>query len=142
MEKPEKTNQAWVWLIYLLGALFVGSILWSMIFETLAPLWRAEATLEFWLNVTGMPIILAGVSVLVWGAWVFLRGTYGALGDEELVRNVAAIRAGEASGKQRWRNGQILFKAWRRGFLIMLAGFGLIALGGITINAIKVFGLG
>lgn len=57
------------------GAVFVLMVAGSRAAEILWPLWRADACGEFALNCFGLPLILAGTLVFVWGGWRFLTGS-------------------------------------------------------------------
>lgn len=120
--------------LLLVGVLFVGSILWSMWAETVRPLLIAGDTRGVVLHLVGLPLILAGTAVIVYGGIVFVRATFAAFGNETLQQNARAIRAKQASAAMRWQNAKILFRAWRPGTLWLLLGFALIAAGGFLIN--------
>ena len=137
---PERDERVWRWVIYGLGALLVGSVIWSMLFETLLPLIRRGQMLSAFLHIIAFPLVFLGLGVLIWGAILFLRGTFGAFQDEELQRNLEDIQAKRAGMDQRWTNALILFRSWRRGALVMALGFAIIALSGFTMNAPRIFG--
>ncbi len=102
--------------------------------ETLLPLLRAGDARSVWLHVVGLPLILAGTAVIVYGGYVFVRDTFRAFGDETLQKNVQAIHAKQADGQMRWQNAKILFRAWLPGLRWLGLGFLLIAAGGFLIN--------
>jgi hypothetical protein len=122
------------YILWAAAAVFVGSILWSMWAETLLPLIRAGDTRAVWLHVVGLPIILGGTAVIVYGGYIFVRDTFRAFSDETLQKNILAIRAKQASGAMRWQNAKILFRAWVPGLRWLSLGFLLIAAGGFLIN--------
>lgn len=109
-------------LIVLIG-LFVMSILGSIVFETLLPLYRAGDLRRLALNLLGIPIVLAGTGVFVVGGVVFVRDTF---------RVWATLPP--AGPQTRGSNAVALLRAWRSGTLILLGGFALIAVGGFIIN--------
>jgi hypothetical protein len=132
--KKSAENPIGKYILWTVAAVFVGFILWSMWAETLLPLIRAGDTRSVWLHLVGMPIILLGTAVFVYGGYVFVRGTLGTFGDETLQKNVQAIRVKQASGQMRWQNVRILFRAWTPGLRWLGLGFLLIAIGGFLIN--------
>ncbi len=136
MAKRKKSAESPIgkYILWTAAAVFVGSILWSMWAETLLPLIRAGDTRAVWLHVVGLPLILLGTAVFVYGGIVFVRDTLGAFGSDVLQANVQAIRAKQASGAMRWQNAKILFRAWGPGLRWLGLGFLLIAAGGFLIN--------
>jgi hypothetical protein len=136
MAKRKKSAESSIgkYVLWAVAAVFVGSILWSMWAETLLPLVRAGNTRAVWLHVVGLPLILLGTAVFVYGGYVFVRDTFDALGDETLQKNVQAIRAKQATGATCWQNAMILFRAWVPGLRWLGLGFLLIAAGGFLIN--------
>jgi hypothetical protein len=128
-----------IWTIIGIGAvvLFVGSIFWSIWFDTLLPLIRAGDTPELIANLVGIPIILAGTVLFCYGGFVFVRDTFAiwsgfAAMPEADVRALKALPIAE----QRRRYRALLWKAWQRPLLWMAIGFGLIAVGGFVINQV------
>lgn len=125
------------WVGIALAVLFAGSILWSIIFETLLPLWRAGDWWSIAYHLVGIPLILAGTGCIVYGGYLFLRDTFSAMAGDSVAANVALIRddpSNEAVSRARRENFLALLRAWRPGAAWMAAGFGLIALGGFLIN--------
>ena len=124
--------------LILLGVLFVGSIIWSFLYETLLPLWTAGDVRGIVLHLVGFPIILAGTALFAYGGFVLVRDTFSAMADPQLKDNVTTIEDDaaepEAVKQARWANARFLFRAWKPGALRMAAGFALIALGGWLIN--------
>ena len=121
-----------------LGLLFVGSIIWSIVFETLLPLWREGDRVGLTNNLIGIPIILAGTAVIVYGGFRFLRDMFAVSQNERLQANAALLQdktADPAAVHQaRWENFKLLLLAWQAGFLWIIGGFLLIAVGGFLIN--------
>lgn len=125
------------WVGIGIAVLFVGSILWSIIFETMLPLWRAGEWLSIVYHLVGIPIILAGTGCFVYGGFVFVRDTFGAMGDESMIENRALIHrkpSKEAVRHAQRENLKALLRAWWPGTKWLAAGFGLIAVGGFLIN--------
>lgn len=124
--------------LILLGTLFVGSIIWSFLYETLLPLWTAGDVGAIVRNLIGFPIILAGTATFAYGGFGFVRDTFSAMADPQLKENTAAIKDDAAPQdsvrRARWANARLLFRAWKPGALRIAAGFALIALGGWLIN--------
>lgn len=132
MEKFQK------WALILIGAAFVGSILWSIVFETLLPLVREGNWLALANNVVGIPIILLGTGVIVYAGFVFVRDTFAQFSEEgALAQNVATIKGKPSPAEvraARRENMLILFRAWKSGLRWFVVGFVLIAIGGFLIN--------
>lgn len=126
------------WVLIGIGALFVGSIIWSFIAETLMPLLAAGDSGAVLRSIVGFPIILAGTAFIVYGGYIFVRDTFSAMRDPEMVSNVAQIRERTAPAQNvraaRWQNFWMLVRSWKAGTWRMLLGFGLIAVGGWLIN--------
>lgn len=122
----------------LLSALFVGSIIWSFLYETLLPLWTAGDVRSIILHLVGFPIILAGAALFAYGGYLLVRDTFSAMADPHLKQNTATIKddaaPAETVRRARWANARFLFRSWKPGALRMAAGFALIALGGWLIN--------
>ena len=126
------------WALILLGILFLGSIIWSFLYETLLPLWSAGDVGAIVRNLVGFPIILAGTALFTYGGYLLVRDTVSAMADPHLKQNTATIKdeaaPPEAVRQSRWANARRLLRAWKPGALRMAAGFALIALGGWLIN--------
>lgn len=137
-KKNSNNFDPWKVLLIALAVLFVGSIIYSFITETLMPLVDAGDPGAVGRNLVGFPIILLGTAIFVYGGFIFVRDTFGAMGQPEMKANVAEIRAGEGSRQEirssRWQNFLMLLRAWKDGALRMALGFGLIAVGGWLIN--------
>ena len=126
----------WLWIG--LAVLFVGSIVWSFVYETLMPILAQGDTGAAVRNLVGFPIILAGTALFAYGGLVFVRDTFSAMQDPQMAANLAHIKDDEAPGevvrRARWKNTRLLFSSWKDGTLRMALGFGLIAIGGWLIN--------
>lgn len=133
-----KLQSKLIWAVLIAaGTLFVGSILWSLWFDTLLPLWQAGDTRAVAFHAVGVPVIFIGLGVFVHGGWVFVRDTLRSFGDEEFAARVEAVQEaglGTDLARARWRNFKHLLRAWWPGALRMAFGFALIALGGYLIN--------
>ncbi len=126
------------WLAIGLLILFVGSIIWSFIYETLIPLLSQGDTGAVVRNLIGFPIILGGTALFAYGGFVFVRDTFAAMANPQLRENTVEIKdksTGPDTVKQaRRQNLRMLLSAWKAGALRMALGFGLIAIGGWLIN--------
>ncbi|HSM56264.1 MAG TPA: hypothetical protein VK879_08930 [Candidatus Sulfomarinibacteraceae bacterium] len=133
-----KSESQWgKWVLVGLAALFVGSILWSIVFETMLPLWRAGDWWSIVYHLVGIPLILAGTVCIVYGGFVFVRDTFSAMSGDAIRANVAIINEKSSKAdvsRARRENFLALLRAWRPGATWMVAGFILIALGGFLIN--------
>ncbi len=121
-----------------LAGLFFASIIWSMITETLLPLWRDGQLVELGLNLIGLPIILAGTGLFGWGGLLFVRDTHALISDDDFVGRAELIRDRGVPRRERWAaQGQqfgLMLRRWRRGALWLGLGYGLIVIGGLIIN--------
>ena len=139
-EKKQKDGKLnWGKIVVIgVGLLFVGSIIWSFITETLMPLMAAGDAGAVGRNLVGFPIILLGTGFIVYGGFVFVRDTFSAMADPHVQARVEQIRQEAPSPDQirraRWQNFLFLVRAWKDGLLLMLLGFALIAVGGWLIN--------
>lgn len=117
------------------GLFLGGSILWSIFYETLLPLWRAGNSRELMANLAGIPVILLGTAVIIYGGFHSVKGVLQMLADPTVVANIAIIKEGNGNvGAARRQNIRLWWQSLWRGLLIMLGGFGFIALGGTIIN--------
>lgn len=118
------------------------AILWSVITETLMPLYRNQDYHEFLYNLLGIPIIFIGTGIFAYGGYVFVKDTFSKFSDDQLAENIRIIKSSSASREEVSRakkeNRKTLFSAWRRGSLLLLLGAILIACGGIIINLGKI----
>ncbi|MDK1081232.1 MAG: hypothetical protein QGD88_07100 [Anaerolineae bacterium] len=129
------------WITF--GVLFIGSIIWSIIFETIMPLIRANAIDELILNIVGIPVILAGTIIFIRGGWIFFRDVYSLMGTEEIQVNIDIIRAKsdpQTIKQARRKNIILLWQSWKPGLKQLAWGFFLIAVGGMGINLLKILG--
>ncbi len=128
--------------LILIAALFCGAILWSILTETLLPLVRAGNTAGLIANLAGIPIILVGTGVIVWGGWRVVRDLFSMMASPEVKGNVQVIRQQRkpAGTDQRraaqWANLRHWAAAMLPGSLRMFLGFVLIAIGGFIINVV------
>lgn len=136
-KRKNQTKTDWGKLaLWGVGLLFVGSIFWSIIYETLLPLWQTGRTGELLANLVGIPIILLGTAVIVYGGYHSVKGVLKMMADPTVAANVATLKHGRGDdvGTARRQNLRLWWQSLWRGLLIMLGGFGLIAIGGFLIN--------
>jgi hypothetical protein len=115
------------------GLLFFGSM-WT---ETLQPLIRAGDTTGLLFNLVGLPILVAGLVVFVYGGFRCLRNLFDLAQNETFLQQAAIIR--ERSSPQAVRAAQrIHLRLWGgalgRGARWMLLGFLCFGIGGYLIN--------
>lgn len=84
------------WLI-LIG--FVASILWSMWVDTLQPVIRTGDTRALILHMIGLPVILLGAGIFVYGGLLFVRRTFNAMGAPQTAETMALMRDGKLPPK-------------------------------------------
>lgn len=133
-----KSNKAGYYILWTLGILFVGGILYSVVSETLLPLWNEGSKDEFMHNIIGIPVILTGTGILVYGGFRFVKDTFSTMGNEKLITNTSKIRTKETpkeiKSEARKENFQMLLNAWKTGGKYLGLGALLITAGGIIIN--------
>jgi hypothetical protein len=121
----------------LLGLLFAGAFFWSLWSETLRPLLQAGDTAGLLFHLAGVPLILMGLVVFVYGGFRTLRNIFDLVADETFVQQAAIIQARPSSAEVRAAQ-KVHLRLWAgalgRGLAIMLLGFTLIGLGGYIIN--------
>jgi len=120
------------------GILLTAGIFYSAITETLIPLLDEGRTTEFIYNIIGIPVIITGTSLFVYGGIIFVIDTFKLFGQEKMITNIENIRNKTAGKKikseSRKENIKMLLLAWRRGGKFLGIGALLIICGGITIN--------
>lgn len=111
---------------------------WSMLTETLLPLARQGAYAELALNCLGLPVLVLGVGVFVWGGLVFVARTNGLLGEEAFTERAIKLRerSTPATERQALERAQLraFGQAWGPGLAWLATGAGLIAVGSLLIN--------
>ncbi len=124
-------------LLALFASLILGAFLWSIVFETLLPLWRANDLQMFARNLIGIPLIFIGLGIFIWGALRFITATYTSMSTPEIRERTKIIRSAapaEARQQARKANFRALLHAWKPSLSLMLAGFALLAIAGRLIN--------
>ncbi|HUF00643.1 MAG TPA: hypothetical protein VMN99_15420 [Anaerolineales bacterium] len=135
-QQPD-TGRFWILIGITALAALVGSVLWSMWVDTLRPLIQAGDLRAVVFNLIGLPLILVGVGIFVYGGVVFVRDTFQSYQDETLLENMVIIRAKpsrESVTAARWQTLRIFWRVWKPGLARLALGFLLIAIGGFLIN--------
>jgi hypothetical protein len=137
-KKTSTSDVVFRWLGWLIVIGFVASILWSMWVDTLQPLIRAGDVQALIYNLVGLPIILLGTGIFVYGGVRFVRATLNAMAEPHTLDNYARIQAGnmlpDDLRQARMENLKALWNAWKVPLFWLALGFALIALGGFLIN--------
>jgi hypothetical protein len=117
-------------------------ILWSVVTETLLPLYRNRQLEELTYNAFGIPVILIGTGIFVYGGWVFYRDSRNLFYDPNLINNADLIRNKNEPKEKikiaRSENTKMLFSTWKKGAFWLLIGAVLITGGGFVINLKKI----
>ncbi|MBN1634631.1 MAG: hypothetical protein JW917_10735 [Ignavibacteria bacterium] len=133
-----KSKNAGYYILWTLGILFLGGILYSVVSETLLPLWNEGSKDEFMHNIIGIPVILTGTIIFVYGGYRFVKDSFSTMGNEKLITNTSKIRTKETpkeiKSTAKKENFQMQLNAWKTGGKYLLLGALLIIAGGITIN--------
>lgn len=132
-----RSEIVWRWLIIGAGALFVGSVVWSALVETLLPLAAAGNMRDFFLNLVGITVAFIGTAVFVYGGVRVVRDTFHTMGDPQVMANVIVVREKPSRAdvaRARRENTAALWRGWKPGLLWMLGGFAILALGSVFIN--------
>jgi hypothetical protein len=120
------------------GILLTAGIFYSVITETLIPLFNQGKTEEFIYNLIGIPVILTGTGLFVYGGIIFVIDTFKLFGQEKMITNIENIRNKNADkyikSESRKENFKMLLSAWKRGGKFLGIGGLLIFAGGILIN--------
>jgi hypothetical protein len=120
-------------------------ILWSVVTETLIPLYRSKHYDEFIYNIFGIPLIIVGVGLFAYGGWIFVRDTHNLFDyNLQIARDWETIRD-KTQPKENVRiarseNTRILFSTWKKGAFWLLIGAIFIIAGGLMINLKKMIG--
>lgn len=145
MEINEERKTLLIKVIVFAGfGVLLAIILWSAVTETLLPLYNSKLYDELIYNVIGIPVILLGTGIFIYGGWIFYRDSRELFENPKLTSNAVLIRDRNAPKEKiktaRKENTRMLFSAWRKGFIWLLTGALVIAAGGITINLKKITG--
>ena len=124
---------------FLACAVLLGIILWSVVTKTLIPLYMDKAYDEFIYNLFGIPLIILGTGIFVYGGWVFFRDTTNLMRNNyRIAVNFDIIKTGglpqDLVKAARSENTKFLLSAWKKGALLLLIGTITIVFGGVLIN--------
>ena len=139
-KRKRRLDEDRIWKFIGIAALVVliGSVLWSMWAETLYPLIEAGDSRAVVLHLIGLPLILVGVGIFVYGGFVFVIGTFGTFSDEKMIQSMVIIRS-KPSPKEvaaaRWQTLRFFWQAWKPGLARLALGFLILAVGGLLINS-------
>ena len=123
--------------LFAIALLFAALFVWSVIYETLLPLLRAGDIRGIVAHIVGIPIIVAGTAVFVYGGFRLLRGVFTLMQDKSFKEHALVIKkqpSPKAVREARKAHLQMWGAALRGGILWMAIGFAGIALGGWIIN--------
>lgn len=145
MEINEKGKTVLIKVIVFTGfSILLIIILWSVVTETLLPLYNSKQYDELVYNAAGIPVILLGTGIFVYGGWIFYRDSREFFENPKLTSNADIIRDRNAPKEKiktaRKENTRMLFSTWKKGFIWLLIGALVITAGGITINLKKIIG--
>jgi hypothetical protein len=144
LNNPEEIKKFILKIIFLTGAgILVVIILWSVATETLVPLYNSKKYEELFYNMFGIPVLLIGVGIFVYGGWVFVRDTRNLFDNNiQLSVNVDKIKNKALPKKEvkkaRSENMELLFSTWKKGAFWLLAGAIVIIVGGLITNLNKI----
>ncbi|MFQ5410287.1 MAG: hypothetical protein ACE5FI_17900 [Anaerolineales bacterium] len=116
------------------AVLFLGSIAWSIVVETLLPLARSGDWRALVFNLIGIPLILLATAMIVYGGLLVVRHMFMFMSDAQTQADIARLRTREDAQGARCRNLRRWFRALGPGLIWMALGFGVMAAGGYLIN--------
>jgi len=125
-------------IVFAVIVVLIIIVLWSVVTETLLPLYKNREYNELIYNLFGIPIILLGTGIFVYGGWVFYRDTRNIFDNPQLTSNIDIIRDKTAPKENiktaRSENTRLLFSTWKKGAFRLLIGAVLITAGGLITN--------
>ncbi len=124
------------------GILLTSGIFYSVITETLIPLYNQGKTTELIYNLIGIPVILTGTGLFVYGGIIFVIDTFKLFTQEKMITNIENIRNKNVDeyikSESRKENFKMLLSTWKRGGKFLGIGGLLIFAGGILINLTEI----
>jgi hypothetical protein len=134
---PPGKTRFWRVIGLLIAIVITSAILWSIWSETLLPLLREGDMRGLWLNLIGIPMILLGVAMLVYGGIKFVDRTAIAIKDKTFHERADFVRT-DPRPEARWEvwklNLRQLGRLWWPPLLLFALALGLIIIGGILTN--------
>lgn len=144
MKNPEEEARKKISTFIFFSACVVvlAIVLWSVVTETLLPLYRNKEYGEFIYNLFGIPVILIGTGIFAYGGRIFVRDTMEIFDNPKLTNNIDVIRNKALTKEKikiaRSENTRMLFSTWKKGFYWLLIGAVLITAGGLITNLKKI----
>jgi hypothetical protein len=126
---PFKHRRLFAWLG---GPLLLGALLWSIWSHSLPSLIERGATRALILNLVGVPILLVGVGILLYGGYIFGRDTTHLFRSEryqKFYRIVKGNSTQRAARLARLENLRLLWQNWQTGLTWLAAGLSLFVIG-------------
>ncbi|MCX6163854.1 MAG: hypothetical protein NTU73_03160 [Ignavibacteriae bacterium] len=144
MKNPEEEARKKIstYMFFLACAVVLVFVSWSVVTDTLIPLYRDKEYDELIYNIFGIPLILIGTGIFAFGGRIFIRDTRELFDNPQLTNNIDIIRDKKLSKEKikiaRSENTRMLFSAWKKGFYRLLIGAIFIVVGGLIINLKKI----
>jgi hypothetical protein len=146
MKNPEEEARKKIstYIFFLACAVVLVFVLWSVVTETLIPLYRSKEYNELTYNLFGIPLILIGTGIFAYGGKIFVSDTRELFDNPQLTNNIDIIRNKTLPKEKikiaRSENTKMLFSTWKKGFSWLLIGAIFIISGGVIINMKKILG--
>ena len=121
----EQVNRTGKIILTGVAVLFLGSIGWSIVVETLLPLARSGDWRALVFNLIGIPLILLATAMIVYGSLLVVRHMFMFMGDAQTQADIARLRTREDAQGARRRNLRRWFRALGPGLIWMALGFGV-----------------
>lgn len=144
MKNPEEEARKKIstYIFFSACVVVLAFVLWSVVTETLIPLYKNKEYNELIYNLFGIPVILIGTGIFAYGGRIFFGDTKELFDNPQLINNIEIIR-NKALPKEkikivRSENTKMLFSTWKKGFYRLLIGALLIIAGGLIINLKKI----
>ena len=132
-------------IVFSVIAVLVVLVLWSVAVETLVPLYNSEKFDELVYNMFGIPVLLLGVAIFGYGAWIFTIDTARLLNNNlQIAENVDIIRKKTLPKDEiksaRKENISLLLSTWKKGAVRLFIGVLVIIAGGLILNIKRILG--
>lgn len=144
-EQPETENKIFKYAFLAAFSVLLIFVLWSVVFETLLPLYREKAYDEFVYSLIGIPLIIFGTGLFAYGGFIFVRETLRELTqNEKIAENLEIIKnknyPPEKIKAARSENTKFLLATWKKGVFWLFLGAMLIITGGVITNLKNILG--